>query len=166
MFYSICMDVCHFVFECNKFGSITENMFYCVQNNNIFRELDIVLWELRYPVILSNVMKVQLCMHLRLLLISNSSISLHDPLINDVLRAMCIDLKEVCVLNVSQINNLILPIGFSCHCWWIGITALRDFHGALLCTSSLSMLKCDARAKRNLWYQIGSIMRFLHKSNL
>lgn len=137
-------------------------MIRVLQYKKIFRELNIVLWKLRYPVVLSDTMAVQLWVRLRLLLISDVFISLHDPLIKDVLRVMCFDLKEVCMLTINQIDSLILPIGFSCHCWWIGIEKLRDFHGACLYTSSLSALKCNVKVKRDLWSQISKIMHLFY----
>lgn len=137
-------------------------MFMC-DNNEIFRELDIVFWKFRYPVLLQNTMLVQLLIHLRLLLISDFYISSSDLLINDVLRIMCVDQKEICILTVDQINTLILPIGFICHCWWIGTAVLCDFRGICLNTPSLSILKNDVKAKRNLWLQISQNINFLHK---
>lgn len=128
--------------------------FYARQHSNIFRELDIISWEFRYPVVLNDVMSVQLWMQLRLLLISDVAIPLNDPLVNDVLRVMRIDVKEICILTENQIDTLVLPSGFSCHSWWIGIMACRDFYGICLCTPSLSILKDDVKVKRNLWYQI------------
>lgn len=140
------------------------NTFFCTrQYSNIFRELDIVLWELRYPVVLSDTMSVQLWTRLRLLLISDFVVSLHDPFISDVLRVMSIDAQEICMLTINQIGTLILPIGFSCHCWWIGITILRDFHGVCLHTPSLSALKCNIQAKRDFWNQISRVIQIFHK---
>lgn len=126
-------------------------------------KLDIVLWKLRYPVILSGTMSVQLWSNLRLLLISDFYISPDDLLVSDVLRVMCIDLKEICILTVNKIDTLIFPVNFSCHCWWIGISVLRDFHGICLCTPSLSVLKDNIQAKRDFWNQISKVMYILHK---
>ncbi|URJ31409.1 DNA polymerase III subunit psi [Blochmannia endosymbiont of Camponotus sp.] len=128
------------------------------QNNFILQQLGITLWKLRYPVVLNNNNQIKLCKCLRLLLISSDSpISLNDLFIKDVIRATQFNPKEVYALTNSQINHLIIPSGFSCHCWWIGTEVSKNFHGMCLNTPSLPILKSNVKAKRDLWRQISCI---------
>ncbi|URJ28067.1 DNA polymerase III subunit psi [Candidatus Blochmannia vicinus (nom. nud.)] len=128
------------------------------QNNSILQQLGIILWKLRYPIVLNNNNQIKLWRCLRLLLISSDfSISLNDPFIKDVIRAARFNPKEVYALTNGQINHLITPSGFSCHCWWIGTEVSKNFYGICLNTPSLPVLKCNIKAKRDLWRQISCI---------
>ncbi|WP_331828438.1 DNA polymerase III subunit psi [Candidatus Blochmannia sp. SNP] len=128
------------------------------KNNSVLWKLGIVPWKLRYPIVLNNNNQIKLWVCLRLLLISSDfPISLNDPFIKDVIRAIQLSSREVCALTNSQINHLIIPSGFSCHCWWIGTEVSKNFHGMCLNTPSLSILKCNIKAKRDLWRQISCI---------
>lgn len=134
---------------------------YC---DKVFSALEIVLWQLRYPVVLdSTTMSIQLYSHLRLLLVSDSYISINDPFIGDILRVVRVSITDICILTVNQIDNLILPRKYTCNCWWIGSRVLRNFCGICLITPALSILKCSVKAKRDLWHQISYVMHVLHK---
>ncbi|URJ31871.1 DNA polymerase III subunit psi [Blochmannia endosymbiont of Camponotus modoc] len=124
----------------------------------IFQELGITLWKLRYPVVLDNINPIKLWPCLRLVLISSDfPISLDDPFVKDVIRAMQINPREVYALTTNQIKILIIPSEFSCYCWWIGTKVLNNLNSICLITPSLPILKCDIHAKRDLWRQISSI---------
>ncbi|URJ29326.1 DNA polymerase III subunit psi [Blochmannia endosymbiont of Camponotus modoc] len=124
----------------------------------IFQELGITLWKLRYPVVLDNINPIKLWPCLRLVLISSDfPISLDDPFVKDVIRAMQINPKEVYALTTNQIKILIIPSEFSCYCWWIGTEVSNNLNSICLITPSLPILKCDIHAKRDLWRQISGI---------
>ncbi|AAZ40754.1 DNA polymerase III, psi subunit [Candidatus Blochmanniella pennsylvanica str. BPEN] len=124
----------------------------------IFQELGITLWKLRYPVVLDSINPIKLWPSLRLVLISpDVPISLNDPFIKDVIRAMQINPREVCALTTNQIKILIIPSEFSYYCWWIGTKVSNNLNSICLTTPALSILKCDIHAKRDLWRQISDI---------
>lgn len=120
------------------------------------------LWELRYPMF-SDTMSIQLWTNFCFLLISDCIISLNDLLVDDVFRAMHFNIKDIYILPFNKIDTLILPMGFTCHCWWIGVTMLCNFQGVCLHTPYLSELKYNIEAKRNLWCQISKVMHLLNK---
>ncbi|WP_236840112.1 DNA polymerase III subunit psi [Blochmannia endosymbiont of Camponotus nipponensis] len=125
----------------------------------VLQELGITYWKLRYPIVLDNENSIKLWWHLRLLLISSDcSISLDDLFVKDVIRAMRINIKSVYVLTINQIKTLIIPEEYFFYCWWIGMEKLSNFNGICLSTPSLSILKCDVKAKCDLWRQISCIL--------
>ncbi|CAD83631.1 DNA polymerase III, psi subunit [Candidatus Blochmanniella floridana] len=120
----------------------------------VLKRLDITLWKIRYPAILKKSESVQLLINLRFLIISGLFISLDDPFVQDVIRAMRVKNIEVYIININEINNLILPVKVLNYCWWVGVEVLCDFGGISLCTESLNVLKYDMKGKQDFWYQI------------
>lgn len=122
--------------------------------NLILKHLGIVLWKLRCPVILTQKKTTCLLIKLKLLIISDVLISLNDLFLQDVIQSMNLSQKEVYIITVDQINNLILPKKKLNYCWWMGIDKLCNYHCLTFNTPSLSILKYDIDAKRDLWNQI------------
>ncbi|ADV33518.1 DNA polymerase III, psi subunit [Candidatus Blochmanniella vafra str. BVAF] len=128
----------------------------------ISRIMGINIWQLRYPVLLTNTEPVYfLLVKLRLLIISDVVVCIDDLFIKDVFRAMSIHCSEVYILTVDRLNRLFLPKTFLSYCWWMGVEALCDFRCITFCTTSLEILKNDADSKRVLWDQI---CRFMYAS--
>ncbi|URJ23127.1 DNA polymerase III subunit psi [Blochmannia endosymbiont of Camponotus sp. C-003] len=129
----------------------------------VFQELGIIFWKLRYPIVSDNINPIKLWPCLRLLLISSDfPTSLNDPFVKDVIRAMQINPKEVYALTIDQIKILIIPSEFSCYCWWIGTEVPNNLDSICLTSPSLSILKYDIQAKRDLWRQISDIRLRMH----
>lgn len=124
------------------------------QYNLILNNLDIVLWRLRYPIIFIENVPVKLLFNIRLLIIADISVFLNDPVIDDVIRSMRLVSSEVYIVSVKKINTLIFSVKFLDYCWLIGTRISCNFCSVIFYTPSLSILKNNVDAKRDLWNQI------------
>lgn len=131
-----------------------------LKRNLILKNLGIVLWKLRYPIILTDKVPIILLANLRLLMVSDLPVSLKDSFIIDVIQSMNINQAEVQMITIDLINNIILPSSINVlrYCWWIGTKVLRDFQCVNLVTPSLIILKCSSKYKRDLWSQISKFV--------
>lgn len=125
-----------------------------ISYNLILKFLNINLWKLRYPIVLIKNKPIHLLTKLKLLIISDVRISLQDVFIQDVVRSMKLNHTEIYIITIDQLNTLVLPKKFFSYCWWLGIEMVNQYNGFNLSTPSLSNLKCNVDAKRNLWNQI------------
>lgn len=121
---------------------------------DLVKHLDIAIWKLRYPIILKKHIPFQLLINLKLLIISDVQISLNDTFIQDVIQSMGLTNTEIHIIIADQINTLILPKNFLRYCWCLGEKILCHYHCLTFKTPSLSKLKFNINAKRNLWNQI------------
>lgn len=127
--------------------------------NSVLNNLDIVLWKLRYPIIMSKDSSIQLLVNLRLLIISDVLISLHDCFVEDVIRVLHLKSEEVYIVTADSINELVFPVNYEVFCWVVGIQILCKFCCITFYTPALSILKCNMDAKRDLWYQMKQCLK-------
>lgn len=120
----------------------------------MLKNLGIVLWKLRYPVIFTKNIPIQLLSNVRLLIVSDIFISYDDSFIQDVIRTIHLTSIEVYMITVDKINTLILSLKLLDYCWLIGVKISCNFCSVMFYTPSLSILKHDIHAKRDLWNQI------------
>lgn len=125
----------------------------------MLKYLNIIEWKLRYPVILNKKKPVQLLKKLKLLIVSDTLVSLEDFFIQDVIRSMHLSSTEVYIITIDQINSIIVPKERIVGYWWIGVQALLNYNHYSLSTPSLLTLKVNSNEKRNLWNQINSFFK-------
>lgn len=131
-------------------------------HHSFAKDLNIILWKLRYPILLTNKKPIHLLIKLKLLIISDINISPNDNFIEDVTRSMRLNQTEIYIITIDQIHTLILPKKFLNYCWWLGVKVLYNYHCLTFNTPSLSILKCNIHAKRDLWNQINLFLRNLY----
>ncbi|MGP4123114.1 MAG: DNA polymerase III subunit psi [Sodalis sp. (in: enterobacteria)] len=124
------------------------------RRNWLLQKLGIMQWTLRRPEMLQKEVSVTLPGHIRLLLVAEVLPPLDHPLVVDVARSMTLTPAQLYGLTPLQV--MMLPDSVRCHCWWLGLKALRDFQGISFHTPPLAALSGDARAKRNLWRWISN----------
>ncbi|AIN47547.1 DNA polymerase III subunit psi [Candidatus Palibaumannia cicadellinicola] len=121
------------------------------------KQLGIIQWTLWRPQLLQGEVVVTLPAHTNFLFVA---IADHlpppdHPLVADVVRSIPLITKQL--LHITPEQLMILPKHLRFHCWWVGLTAIRNLNGISLVTPPLSVLENDAAAKRDLWRQIISI---------
>lgn len=126
----------------------------------VLNALDVVLWKLRYPIVVSTDYPIQLLVNLRLLIISDVLISLNDFFIEDVIRTLHLKSTEIYIITMDSINRLVFPLNRVEYCWLMGVKMSCKFCCITFYTPSLSILKCNTDAKRDLWYQIHQYCKY------
>ncbi|PLK58999.1 DNA polymerase III subunit psi [Candidatus Palibaumannia cicadellinicola] len=118
------------------------------------KQLGIMQWTLWRPQLLQGEVTVMLRTNTntRLLLVAEQLPPPDHPLITDVVRTMALMPEQL--LQVTPAQVMMLPKHSRFHCWWLGLTAIRNLDGISLLTPSLSVLQNDATAKRDLWRQL------------
>lgn len=122
------------------------------RRNWLLQQLGITQWRLRQPAVLQREVAFQLPDCVRLLLVTDPLPPESHLLVADVARSMMLTPAQIARLTPDQV--MMLPEDIHCHCWWIGLAAMRDFGGISLYTPSLEVLQEDTGAKRELWRQI------------
>lgn len=130
-----------------------------LSRNLMLRRLGITVWKIRYPIILIKNQPIHLLIKLKLLIISDVLISLHDIFIQDVIRSMYLNQTQICIITIDQIKTVILPKNFLSYCWWVGVAELCNYHCVTFNTPSLLTLKSNVNAKRDFWHQINVSFR-------
>ncbi|ABF14136.1 DNA polymerase III subunit psi [Candidatus Palibaumannia cicadellinicola] len=129
--------------------------------NNYVKQLGIIQWILRYPPVLHS--KEELVVlppaKIRWLLVADQLPLINHPLISDVIRSMALIPEQLFMITSKQV--MMLPKYSFYHCWWLGVIAIRNFKGISLFTPSLSVLRNNAVAKRDLWRQIMNYQQYL-----
>lgn len=120
----------------------------------ILNNLDIILWKLKYPIVLLKNAPILLLINIRLLIVSDVLISLDDSFVLDVIRTMNLNVTEAYIITADKINLLVFSSRSLDYCWLVGIEMLCNFCSMTFKTPTLSILKHDIHAKRDLWYQI------------
>lgn len=118
----------------------------------LLQQLGITHWTLRRPEVLQGEFAITLPGHIRLLLVAETPPPLDHPLVADVARSMALTPSQL--YGVTPLQVMMLPNNIHCHCWWLGLDALRDFEGMSFYTPPLAALLRDAGAKRGLWRRI------------
>ncbi|CAK8743904.1 DNA polymerase III subunit psi [Sodalis praecaptivus] len=77
--------------------------------------------------------------HIRLLLVAEAPPPLDHPLVADVARSMALTPAQLCGMTPLQV--MMLPDDVRCHCWWLGLDALREFEGMSFHTPPLAALQ-------------------------
>ncbi|SNC58584.1 DNA polymerase III subunit psi [Sodalis endosymbiont of Henestaris halophilus] len=120
------------------------------------KQLGITQWTLRRPEVLHGAFAVKLPKHIRLLLVGNPAPAVDHRLVADVAHSMKLKTTQLYGMTPEQVMSLSDSV--RCHCWWFGLSALRDFHKISLHTPPLAALLGDANAKRELWLRISNIV--------
>lgn len=118
----------------------------------LLQQLGITQWTLRRPAVLQGEVAITLPGHIRLLLVAEAPPPLDHPLVADVARSMALTPAQL--YGVTPLQVMMLPDDVRCHCWWLGLDALREFEGMSFHTPPLAALSGDAGAKRELWRRI------------
>ncbi|WMQ74426.1 MAG: DNA polymerase III subunit psi [Sodalis sp.] len=118
----------------------------------LLQQLGITQWTLRRPAVLRGEVAIILPGRVRLLLVADVAPPLDHPLVADVARSMALTPAQLYV--VTPLQAMMLPDNVHCHCWWLGLDALREFKGISFHTPPLAALSGDAGAKRELWRRI------------
>ncbi|KYP97665.1 hypothetical protein BG74_01260 [Sodalis-like endosymbiont of Proechinophthirus fluctus] len=119
----------------------------------LLQQLGITQWTLRRPAVLRGEVAVTLPGRIRLLLVAEAPPPLDHPLVVDV--ALSMTLTPAQLYGVTPLQVMMLSDNVRCHCWWLGLEALRDFEGmSSFHTPLLEALSRDADAKRELWRRI------------
>lgn len=114
--------------------------------------MGITQYILRRPRALQGEVSVSLTEQTRLLIVTEAPLSLSDPFICDVLRAMLLNEHQAIVLTPEQ--QAMLPDDIHCISWSIGLSAPVSAGGPQLASPNLAELYHNASAKRALWQQI------------
>ncbi|SLM61801.1 MULTISPECIES: DNA polymerase III subunit psi [Dickeya] len=122
------------------------------RRDRLLEQLGITQWNLRRPSVLKGEIAISLPPAAQLLIISDPLPANDDPLVQDVVRSLCLNHTQVVSLTPRQVE--MLPEHTRCHCWWLGLPATEQWHGVHLTSPALTELYHDAGAKRALWQQI------------
>ncbi|MCR3755288.1 MAG: DNA polymerase III subunit psi [Sodalis sp. Psp] len=123
-----------------------------IRRDWLLQQLGITQWRLRRPAVLQGEVAIKLPDHTRLLLVTDSLPPEAHHLVTDVVRSLMLTPAQITRLTPDQV--MMLPNDVHCHCWWLGLEAIRDFGGISLYTPSLTVLQEDSGSKRELWQQI------------
>lgn len=118
----------------------------------LLQQLGITQWRLWRPAVLRGEVVVKLPDCIRLLLVTDLIMPKFHPLVVDVARSLMLTPERIARLTSDQV--MMLPEDVHYHCWWLGLTAMRNLGGISLCTPPLAVLQEEAGAKRELWRQI------------
>ena len=108
------------------------------------QQLGITQWALRRPGALQGEIAITLPPHVKLVMVAETLPSLTEPLISDILRALCLTPDRVAML----------PQDSRCHCWRLGNDTPVTLEGAVISTPPFNELQASAPARAALWQQI------------
>lgn len=118
----------------------------------LLEQMGITHYTLRRPRALQGEIAVTLPAETRLVIVAETPPALHEPLVNDVLRALNLQVPQVQALTPEQLE--MLPDDARCNSWCLGLDAPVPLAGTQLASPLLAELYHNAAAKRALWLQI------------
>ncbi|MEW7312359.1 DNA polymerase III subunit psi [Buttiauxella gaviniae] len=118
----------------------------------LLQQLGITQWELRRPAALQGEIAVSLHENVKLLMIAEDIPDLSDPLVNDVLRSLNLDARQV--MQLTPERAAMLPAESRCNSWRLGVSDALPISGAQLATPNLNELYHNGVARQALWQQI------------
>lgn len=116
------------------------------------QQLGITQWSLRRPGVLLGEIAISLPAHIRLVMVASEPLSLTEPLIGDILRALTLSADQVLLLTPDRVA--MLPQGGRCNSWLLGSSEPLTLDGAQVFTPGLAELKANPAARAALWQQI------------
>lgn len=116
------------------------------------QQLGITQWALRRPGALQGEIAITLPPHVKLVMVAETLPSLTEPLISDILRALCLTPDQVLPLTPDRVA--MLPQDSRCHCWRLGNDTPVTLEGAVISTPPFNELQASAPARAALWQQI------------
>ena len=116
------------------------------------QQLGITQWSQHRPGALQGEIAITLPQHVRLVMVGEALPALTEPLISDILRALCLTPDQVLPLTPDRVA--MLPQGSRCHSWHLGNPVPVTLEGVVLTTPTFNELQASAPARAALWQQI------------
>lgn len=115
-------------------------------------QLGITQWELWRPLVLQGEVAVSLPANTRLVMVAEDLPALDDPLVNDVLRSLALQPRQI--MQLTPDRAAMLPAETRCNSWRLGVDEPLPLPGAQLTTPALNELYHNGAARQRLWQQI------------
>lgn len=120
--------------------------------DQLLKHMGIMQWTLRDPMVLCGEHAVSIPDSTQLVIIADERIDLGNLLVNDILRAMMIDSRQVCCLLTKEIS--LLPKEVIWPCWILGKQLPVSSKQWIIHTLPLAEIYFNPQLKRALWAQI------------